>query len=57
MVRIRVLPDPQLEEMILEAAHDVEKAVEEKMNRYLEVVKDHPDLTPTELTVREEMYL
>lgn len=57
MVRIRVLPDPRLQEMILDAAKEVEKTVEDKMARYIEVVNRHPDLTPTEPTEREEMYL
>ena len=57
MTTIRVLPDPEVQEAILDAASDFEARLSDKLARYRAVLASNARLIPTERRVEMEMHL
>ncbi len=57
MVTMRVLPNPEIQNAILDAAEKFEARINEVVATWTAAVADNPRLIPTERTIEQEMHL
>lgn len=57
MIPMRVWPDDQIHEAIVQASGDFERKLNERLDAYHAAISTNPDLVPTERRIEQEMYV
>lgn len=55
MIRIRVFPDPALQEAIIEVGQSIEETLKKNLIKYQDAIRDNPNAIPTERVVEQQM--